>query len=175
MWASRAAEGDRGQKKLQRNWKVYTHWSAKLKRTNNIYNRFVHVVLTVDSRKLSSEDAGSVTGTFCLYYYLNRYNLTVKLYVRWQLSDEMCFKQIDKVVNHLVTLHQLPHHVCILTGSSSSLHLLLENLLKYVTTMVCVALDGKPVIGVIHQPFSGLTGEFVYKRIQNNSLYSVHM
>ena len=47
-----------------------------------------------------------------------------------------------------------------------------QNLREYVTTMVCVAVKGKPVIGVIHNPFTGETYWGWHNHGQNMNLSS---
>ena len=46
-------------------------------------------------------------------------------------------------------------------------HCLTEDLRKFATTMVCVTVKGKPVIGVIHRAFDGTTCKFMLSQMCN--------
>lgn len=48
-----------------------------------------------------------------------------------------------------------------------------EKLFEYVTTMVCVAVKGRPIIGVIHNPFTGKTIWSWEKRVLSEELRNV--
>ncbi len=49
-------------------------------------------------------------------------------------------------ISMVVYKHQLPNPTYVYLMFS-------ENKLEYVATMVCVAVDGHPTIGIIHKPF----------------------
>lgn len=52
--------------------------------------------------------------------------------------------------------------------------LLSEQLYEYVTTMVCVAVRGKPVMGIIHSPFIGQTAWAWVDHSMSEYLQSIH-
>lgn len=49
-----------------------------------------------------------------------------------------------------------------------------ENLLQYVTVMLCVTVRGRPKFGVIHRPFANQTSNFIAFFVLNVIFLNLH-
>ncbi|KAM9166064.1 Golgi-resident adenosine 3',5'-bisphosphate 3'-phosphatase [Pangshura tecta] len=106
--------------------------------------------------------SGDVLSNRKMFYLLKNSFPSVQINTEEHVDapDEMIFwdRSIPEDIKEKIQPKEVPaESVTVWIDPLDATHEYTEDLRQYVTTMVCVAVNGEPVIGVIHKPFSAYT------------------